>query len=56
MQEKTQDLSQTRTALAVSEQAGQTSPSALSAEQISRLEAEKRSLEQARPCRTTRRS
>lgn len=46
LQERTEDLSQTRTALAVSEQSGQATAQQLSAEQRARLEAEKRTTEQ----------
>jgi outer membrane protein OmpA-like peptidoglycan-associated protein len=46
LQQKTEDLSQTRTALAISEQSGQATAQQLSAEQSARLEAEKRTTEQ----------
>jgi outer membrane protein OmpA-like peptidoglycan-associated protein len=47
LQEKTRDLSQTRAALAASEQSGQETAEQLSAEQKARLEAEKRTREQS---------
>ena len=48
LQEKTQDLSQARTALAVSERSGRETAEQLSAEQQARFEAENRTVEQAR--------
>jgi outer membrane protein OmpA-like peptidoglycan-associated protein len=48
MHQTAQDLSQTRTALAVSEQSGQAAAERLSAEQEARLGAEKRTMEQSK--------